>query len=232
MGEFHKPLVKLRFGTPLIRRTVVQLRSHLGKDSAITVVASPHNVEDLSDALNNLDVRFAIQRYPHGPSDALRVGLQLRPSHKTHDVFVVLADNVFTDADVSRMTRESGVHRIGVSYLNHIEARRFTWRHPATGVWHEKKEPPATSQNLACWIGGFTGSYRQLDAVTQFALPHDGGEVLLGPRLDALTTNVAGHNAHLTVLDARDIGTYEAYTRYINDGNSEILEESQGVAIN
>jgi len=217
-GPFLKPLIHLASGKPLIRHTIDQLRDY-DKMTNIVVVASPHNVESLNEAIGDRPVTFAIQRRPHGPGDALRVGLEIRGT--TSHVLVLLADNLFTSHDIARL-QSSYVHtghnvRIGYSELPRDEAARFTWQHPEKRTWHEKEPIPDEITDVDCWVGGFVGLRDRIRYVIGFALPNDRGEVLIGPYLDDLTRSPDDERARMIPLDAVDIGTDASYRKYLEE---------------
>jgi hypothetical protein len=201
--EFHKPLIER--GDSSLIRDAVELAHMAGVERPVVVV-SPVNAAAIDQSLNGKAADLVVQRYPAGPGDALRVGLAFKPGEPSDRVLVLLSDNVTHYDDVANVCAIDG---IGVRWMHHDEAERFTWYDADERRWREKEPVPNRLPQVACWVGPFVGHRVQMEHVLRHALPIN-GEYLIGPYLDQLT-----NRGRMVKVTSRDVGTPESYQDYV-----------------
>lgn len=203
---FRKPLIEVN-GVPLVR-TAVELAIGVGVELPI-VVAAPINAADVDAALSGLPACIVIQRQPHGPGDALRIGLQVHNvSLGSYRVLVLLSDNVITSADVHEVTQHEVA--VGVRSTPRADAGRFTWFDPALRDWREKVAIP-DGESVDCWVGPFVGWRSKMERVTREVCDdarRRDDEALIGPYLGRMTNY---EYTPRVPVSAVDVGTLEAF---------------------
>jgi hypothetical protein len=146
----HKPLI-VHGGLPLVahaaRQGLAAREPHEG--DRVIVVASPDNAGVLHQVLNP-KVHMIVQRFPHGPGDALLTGLRLCGAG---EVLILLGDNVTSDADVAAV-RDTPGNVVSVGTIPIDECERFTRWREATDIWVEKVP---VDQKLDLWGNSDSG---------------------------------------------------------------------------
>lgn len=203
---FRKPLIEVN-GVPLVR-TAVELAIGAGVEQPV-VVAAPINAADVDAALSGLPACIVIQRQPHGPGDALRVGLQVHDrSLGCYRVLVLLSDNVITHNDVREVMKHEVA--IGVRSTPRANANRFTWFDPTLHDWREKVTI-TDGEPVDCWVGPFIGWRSRMERVMQEVCDdarRRDGEALIGPYLGLMTNH---QYTPRVPVSAVDVGTPEAF---------------------
>lgn len=211
---YHKPLLEVVRGQPLIRQHV-QAALDIGVKTPVVVVA-PQNAELIDAALGDLPARLVIQRRPRGPGHALLIGLCVEPQpFATSDrVLVLLVDNVVSHEDITAVTNWYGT-AVGIRYTPRSEAHRFT-RFDNNRWLEHAPLTDTTPDPVPCWVGPFVGWRQPMTQVLRLVVriaEQDQTEALIGPHLNAM-----GSNPRFIPVSSIDVGTPEAYQAATTEG--------------